>query len=403
MKTIIKFLSILLCLSMVLSFTVAAFAAEEAATEVTIPEANAIGAAQEHNTYTAELYIVSGTICEVANAIYGNVYIQDAEGNKFYVYGLYTEDGTRYDKMDPQPAVGDTITVLGALGQYNGNAQMKNATMTAYVAGEGPKEEPAEPTEVTIPEANAIGAATGENNYTTEKYIVTGVICEIANTTYGNLYIQDAEGNKLYVYGLYDTDGNRFDKMDPQPAVGDTITVVSTLGNYKGAPQMKNATMTARVAGEGPKEEPAEPTEVTITEANAIGAAKEHNSYTTEKYIVSGVVVEVANETYGNLYIQDAEGNKLYIYGLYDADGNRYDKMDPKPVVGDTVTVVGVLGQYNGNPQMKNGTMTAYEAGEGSQGGEGNTPVTGDPIVIAVCAMLISAGAVAVVPKKQQF
>lgn len=399
MKKFTKFLSVLLCLAMVMSFAVTAFAAEESATEVSIPEANAIGAAQEHNTYTTEQYIVSGTICEIVNTIYGNVYIQDADGNKFYVYGLYTEDGTRYDKMDPQPKVGDIITVQSALGQYNGTPQMKNATLTAHTVVAG--EEPAEPTEVTIPEANEIGVGTGENNYTTEKYIVTGEICEIANTTYGNIYIQDDEGNKLYIYGLYDTDGNRFDKMDPQPAVGDTITVVSTLGNYNGSPQMKNATMTAHVPGEGPKEEPAEPTEVTIPEANAIGAAKEHNTYTAEKYIVSGVVVEVVNETYGNVYIEDAQGNKLYIYGLYDADGNRYDAMNPQPAVGDTITVVGVLGQYNDAPQMKNGTVTAYQAGEGNQGG--NAPVTGDPIMIAVCAMLISGGAVAILPKKRQF
>lgn len=399
MKRFTKILSVLLCLAMVMSFAVAAFAAEETATEVTIPEANTIGAAQEHNTYTEELYIVTGTICEIKNTTYGNVYIQDAEGNQFYVYGLYTADGVRYDAMDPQPAVGDIITVKGALGQYNGTAQMKNATVTNLVVSDAEKEEPAEPTAVTIPEANTIGAGTGENNYTTEKYIVTGVVISIDNPTYGNVYIQDADGNKLYIYGLYSADGTvRFDKMDPQPAVGDTITVVGILGNYKGSPQMKNGWVTKLVAGEV---KVPDPTEVTIPEANTIGAAQEHNTYTTEKYIVTGVIVEIANDTYGNVYIQDAEGNQLFIYGLYDTDANRYDAMSPKPAVGDTVTVVGSLGQYNGNPQMKNGTVTAHVPGENA--GSNDAPVTGDPIAIAVCAMLISGGAVAILPKKRAF
>ena len=39
-------------------------------------------------------------------------------------------------------------------------------------------------------------------------------------------------------------------------------------------------------------------------------------------YLVAGIITEVYNTTYGNLYIEDAEGNTLYIYGLYSADGS---------------------------------------------------------------------------------
>ena len=62
------------------------------------------------------------------NADYGNFYIEDAEGNKILVYGTFAEDGeTKYGDMEVKPVIGDTVTVYGPLGQYNGNAQMKNA------------------------------------------------------------------------------------------------------------------------------------------------------------------------------------------------------------------------------------------------------------------------------------
>ena len=258
---------------------------------------------------------------------------------------------------------------------------------------------------VTIPEANTIGAAKEHNTYTEEKYIVSGTICEITNTQYGNLYIQDAEGNKLFVYGLYNVEGTRFDKLDPQPKVGDIVTLEGVLGQYNGNPQMKNATMTAHTVVEN-EEAPAptpDPVEVTIPEAVAIGAAKEHNTFTEEKYIVSGVIVEITSDKYGNLYIQDAEGNKLFVYGMYDADGNRYDAMATKPAVGDTVTLVGVLGQYNGNAQMKNATVTAHTpAAPGEEPPVEEPPQTGDAIVMAVCGLLASGGVMAILPKKRE-
>ncbi len=93
--------------------------------------------------------------------------------------------------------------------------------------------------------------------------------------------------------------------------------------------------------------------ETSIPDANEIGVKQD--SYTNELYLVSGVITEIVKDDYGNLYIADEDGNKLYIYGTYSADGKtRYDAMDPKPVVGDTITVLGVMGQYKGDPQMKN-------------------------------------------------
>lgn len=369
--------------------------AEPAAEKVTIPEAIELG--KEDN---GKKYIVSGTVVEVKNTTYGNMYIQDADGNKLLIYGAYSADGeVRYDKMEVKPVVGDEVVFMGILNSHNGETQMKNGWLLSHTPAPEPPAPVPDPVEISIPKANEIALGQEHNTYTAEMYIVTGVISEIKNETYGNMYIQDAEGNSLYLYGLYNEAGERYDALATKPVVGDTITVVGVLGQYYGSAQMKNATMTAHTPGEGgeePDPEPApDPVEVTIPEAVAIGAAKEHNTFTEEKYIVTGVIVEITSDKYGNLYIQDAEGNKLFVYGLYDADGNRYDALETKPTVGDTVTLVGVLGQYNGNAQMKNATMTAHTPAGPSQ--------TGDPIMLAVCSLLVSGGALAILPKKREF
>lgn len=94
---------------------------------------------------------------------------------------------------------------------------------------------------LTIPEALALATKQGDS-YTSEKYYITGVVTNISNTFYGNFYIVDAEGNELYVYGLKDSTGaGNFESLNPQPAVGDTLTIYTVLGCYKGSPQAKDA------------------------------------------------------------------------------------------------------------------------------------------------------------------
>ena len=102
-------------------------------------------------------------------------------------------------------------------------------------------------------------------------------------------------------------------------------------------------------------------TEFSVAEIIAMGAAKEHNTYTDYKYKVTGVITEVYNTQYGNMKITDDAGNILTIYGTFSADGAlRYDAMEVKPVAGDTVTIYGIVGQYSGTSQIKNGWITEH-------------------------------------------
>lgn len=84
----------------------------------------------------------------------------------------------------------------------------------------------------SIADALSIGAMLSIGETTTEVYYVKGTITSIDSTTYGNLYLTDGAGNTIFVYGLYDEDGNRYDKMATKPAVGDEITVAARIKCY---------------------------------------------------------------------------------------------------------------------------------------------------------------------------
>ena len=104
---------------------------------LTIAQALELANSKANSVYTEGKYYVTGTVKEIKNDTYGNLYITDGT-NELYVYGTYDADGTnRFDAMATKPAVGDTITVYGTLGKYNNAAQMKNGWITAHTPAQG--------------------------------------------------------------------------------------------------------------------------------------------------------------------------------------------------------------------------------------------------------------------------
>lgn len=88
------------------------------------------------SSYTTEKYTITGTITEIANDYYGNVYISDGT-NSLYVYGLYSMYGVKKhgdwaeaDKL----VVGDTITIHTVLGAYTGSSGTTLQGKNAWVA-----------------------------------------------------------------------------------------------------------------------------------------------------------------------------------------------------------------------------------------------------------------------------
>ena len=96
----------------------------------------------------------------------------------------------------------------------------------------------------SIPDILSIGKALTTGTTTSEEYYVKGTITSITQTTYGNMYIKDENGNELLIYGLYDQSGNRYGNMSSKPQVGDTIIVLGPILKYNASTiEIKNGTL----------------------------------------------------------------------------------------------------------------------------------------------------------------
>ena len=511
---------------------------------LTIAEATTIGKSMAHDTTTEKKFNVTGKIISIVNETYGNMTIKDDNGNTIYVYGTYNEDGSvGYGSMTDKPQEGDTVTLYTVVGNYNG-AQLKDAWITDVVKGtsgggttpdyddetilalfdfgengsaahidgndvgtsktytvgnyslklqnavkvfagafdqtgnsclklgtgsvaaafeftvpsdveyvvlniaqykanpskvsvngttytistssnlgeytaitvdttsnkkvtfatlsgglrvmidsisfhsstpsqggnqggnEGGGEDnpPAEIETITVSKAVEMGSSMTHNTTTDVKYYVSGVVTEVTNTQYGNMYIKDESGASILVYGTYSADGEtRFDSLSVQPEVGDTVKLLTVVGNYNGA-QLKNAWLLEIIPGEGGNQGGGEDNPpvvietITISQALEMGAALTHNTVTPVKYYVEGVIVEVKDTYYGNMTIKDEQGNTILVYGSFSADGvKRFGEMENTPVAGDTVKLLSVVSNYNG-AQLKNAWILEF-SNSGNQGG----------------------------------
>ena len=128
------------------------------------------------------------------------------------------------------PAVGDKVTVTGKLTKYNSTPEF--AAGCTYVI-----------VEKSAPATN-LGAKTIaeflELKNTKDTCILTGVVANITNTTYGNFDLCN-EADTVYIYGLLTPDGQTKQFESLNVAEKDTLTVLAIYGEYNGKPQVSNA------------------------------------------------------------------------------------------------------------------------------------------------------------------
>lgn len=137
-------------------------------------------------------------------------------------------------------------------------------------------------------------------------YVTTGVLTEIKNTQFGNLYLTDkATGKELYVHGTYldntySFDGAQF-SFDQKGAevitsdyLGKEITVAGTFKNYKGTKELVNAVVidssAEKVAAKVVTEYDAEKGTVTVEEGK-VGDKLTVTATPKEGYKVSSIKV----------------------------------------------------------------------------------------------------------------
>jgi len=364
---------------------------------------------------------VSGVCTNITNTLYGNWYLTDETGT-IYIYGTLDAKGGERNFESLGLEVGDEITIEGPKSSYRGDPQMVNVTVieinkslvkvdsvenkvlpleggefTAYLTSKG------QGISVEIPEdakswlsISSIESAgenvvvkfkaeentggdrettivfrttDGEKEYSTEtslnqngaiieatiaefltaevgntQYRLTGVITNITNTTYGNLYLRDFSG-ETYVYGIEDF-------QDKGLKEGDIITLVGKRAAYNGNPQVGGAVLESVIP---------------VTEATIIEVLTKPDDSGTY-YMVTGEITEIDNPTYGNLYLKDGD-SEIFVYGCYPGYGATGDDrkflLETEGIeVGDQLTIIATKGSYNGVPQLAHGIYFSHESAE---------------------------------------
>ena len=371
----------------------------------------------------SKTYRVTGTVKSIVNTVYGNWYLQDETG-EIYIYGTLDKNGNAGQNNSIAIwgiEVGDMITVEGPKTLYGSTVELVNVTVINIqkslvkvesmdpANGEFPKEggdvtvnlscKTNNGISVEIPEEakdwlsivsiaggaepvvkfhaapNEGGERTatvtfkttdGKKEYTSQaifvqkgavatvtiadflaaevgeaQYRITGVVTE--------LYTNDKQGKSFYVRDYSGTTlVYRAEGFKDVAKVGDVVTVVGKRGAYNDNPQMVSGTV----------EEIKPVTALSLDEFLAKEDAAD------VYYMITGTIDEIANPTYGNLYLKEGE-TRVYVYGCYPGWGatgdNRKNFLATAGiVVGDQLSVIGVRGTHNGTPQLANGIYFSH-------------------------------------------
>ena len=358
----------------------------------------------------SKTYQVKGVCTSIANTTYGNWYLKDDTG-EIYIYGTLDKNGKEKNFLSLGLEVGDEVIVQGPKTTYGSTVELVNVTVIAinkslikvdstYVGGVASNELPLEGGELTayvtckgqgvsvdIPEdakdwlsiaaiknggsevvfkaaPNTGGdrnttvifkTTDGKKEYTSQmtiaqkgaivpltvaefnakevgdaQYRLTGLVTKVDDAAAGKYYISDYTG-QVYVY-----------KASGEVALNDVVTIVGKYAEYKGTPQVGSGKLEEVCAS-------AEP--ISLADFNA--AADDNDKL----YVLTGKIVEIVNDKYGNVYIEDENGEKVYLYGVYGdwtGENKQYFIKDNGIAVGDTITVVTIKTSHNDAPQGKN-------------------------------------------------
>ncbi|MBR4161341.1 MAG: hypothetical protein IKT87_06705 [Bacteroidaceae bacterium] len=370
-------------------------------------------------------FLVTGTVTRVLNTTYGNWYMTDGTA-ELYIYGTLDAEGNTKNFASLGIEVGDKVTIEGIKSSYNGSPEMVDVTVRSiekallkilsestevgedggklkvklsskgkgvyfsiseecqewisyesvdYKEGISSELDPnpadtvvytfdilpndavtrtgtisfftneGEPISFSFTQAGGIANVTVAEFLAAEvndyaKYRIVGHVTGF-NKYNNNFYIKDWSG-EVYAYYV-DTQGYTL-------AIGDFVTLVGKRAEYNGTPQMPKGTLLEKYT--------ASP-EVSVAEFLTKEDSKEIY------YKLTGTITSIANPTYGNIYITDANGDEVYVYGLlpgYGATGDaKKGLVEAKGLkLGDTITIVGNKASNNGSSQVGNAVYLSH-------------------------------------------
>ncbi len=216
-------------------------------------------------------------------------------------------------------------------------------------------------------------AAADNANY----YELTGKVSGF-NPTYCSFDLTDASG-KIYVYSVLDASKSEWTSKISN---GGTITIYGKYLYYEQKSQHEVVdayivSFTADGGSTGGGENEGKPASLVKATVAEFLAAAEDDTW----YELTGEIISIAKEDYGNFTIKDATG-EVYIYGMTNGWVGYNDKSFSKIglKVGDTVTLGSLRTSYQGTPQGGGNAVPAYYISHvpGEGGGETPAPPAGE-------------------------
>lgn len=279
--------------------------------KITVAEFNA---AEENSSVFYEL---TGSISGIASAYYGNFYLTDETGT-VYVYGLYDKLGGEYGAFEKlELSEGDIITMRGYRGSYNGLIEVMGGYYVSHVASLVS----ATPTEVEIEkEGGSFDVALAYKGETFE----ININQEAREWLNMGTIFPDGDTTRIHFTVLPNAGSPREATISFTSSKGSTVSTVSTKVKQDGSI-------------------------IDMTIADFL--AKEESEVAL--YRLTGKVKSIANDTYGNFYLEDATG-EVYVYGLTATQVDKNDKSFGSLgiKVGDILTLVGTRASYSGTAQV---------------------------------------------------
>ena len=158
-----------------------------------------------------------------------NISIDGENDFTFLCYAVNYLENKAWVESNTQIKVGDEVIICGKVTNYNGTPETSSKKAYIYSLNGVTKNEAGETPQPQVTTATCAEILAGADGTV---YRVTGKCVEIANTVYGNWYLEDATG-KVYIYGTLDAEGNTKNFASLGIEVGDEITVEGPRKTYK--------------------------------------------------------------------------------------------------------------------------------------------------------------------------
>ena len=270
---------------------------------------------------TSSRQYVYGTVKNITNPTYGEMYITDGSKD-LYVYGVYSSDGIdRYVDMAEKPYKGDEVYLYGYLKTYQGSPELGASWLQRFVSHQQ---------DVDLSEYEEVTIATARNKSSDSKVIVEGVVSYItyANGMKANGFYLVDETQSIYIYGMEITSRVRLGQKVKLAGIRENYINSSEASNaerfgYQGSIQLKDAIFISATGSnlEFSKDWISESTIKQMLETPM------STNITTTIYKVNGIVNKVPGSGFVNYYIDDLD-NKTGSYCYTACNGSDFNWLD---------------------------------------------------------------------------